>query len=269
MPLISKENRREKTRSRSTFVVTCAAACLVVAFASLARAQTPARTEGVCKMETPKEPPDSKAETSGLRIVVKGADGKPVANERFYLLSKSVSAAGGLDWASLPRRDEFLKGASAELRARMDEHDCATPFCAELLARKDVMIREVPEFKSAFEEGLRKYRNRQLALDWLMVNFPLEDNGTRFYELTKDWLQQAARKTGAVSSIMTNDKGEAIFTKIKPGDYQVSNLKPTEEGLLFWDCAAKVLPPATQKLYFVTLELSAPAPAQKPAQASQ
>lgn len=220
-------------------------------------------------METPKEPPEDKTDSSGLRIVVKGADGKPVGNERFYLLSKSVKDAGGLDWVSLPRRADHMKDASAELRAWMDKYDCATPFCTELLARKDEVIREVPEYKSAFEEGLRKYRNRRLALDWLMVNFPLEDNGTRFYERRKEWLESAARKTGAVSSVMTNDKGEAIFTGIKAGDYRVSNLMPTENGLLFWDCAAKVLPPATQRLYSVTIEMSAPAPTPQPSPSSK
>lgn len=256
-------------RTSPKLLTSCAAACLVFSFAALVTAQTTARTEGVCKMEMPKEPPDSKGELSGLRVVVKGRDGKPVGRERFYLLSKSVRAAGGLDWSALPRREEFLKSASAELRAKMDEHDCATPFCADLLARKDSLIREVPEYRSAFEEGLRKYRNRQLALDWLMVNFPLEDNGTRFYERQRDWLERAARVTGAVSSVMTNDKGEAVFTKIKLGDYHVSNLKPTEDGMLLWDCAAKVLPPATQRLYSVTVELSAPVPAQKPTPAPQ
>ena len=53
--------------------------------------------------------------TTGIRIVVKGPDGKPVQRKRFYLLARSANAAG-IAPASAPKREEFLQGASPQLR---------------------------------------------------------------------------------------------------------------------------------------------------------
>src|SRR5256714_6551638 len=79
-------------------------------------AQTPA---GACKVNTPEglkvEAPTTPGVTTGIRIVVKGPDGKPVQRKRFYLLARSANAAG-IAPASAPSRAEFLQGASPQLR---------------------------------------------------------------------------------------------------------------------------------------------------------
>src|SRR2546423_10247122 len=94
-----------------------AAVVLVGAHASTAKTAT--MPAGACKVNTPEglkvETPTTPGVTTGIRIVVKGPDGKPVQRKRFYLLARSARAADtGL--ASAPRAERFLQGASPQLR---------------------------------------------------------------------------------------------------------------------------------------------------------
>jgi hypothetical protein len=230
---------------------------LLLCGATAAAAQADAPAAGVCQV---KPVQGAKAEaapgaTGGVRILATGADGKPLQRKRFYLLSRSARE-GAAGWSGVPRREEFLKGASPELRAWLAKHDCDTLYCPEYEAEYERAVVDVPEFKQAFDDGLRKYRSRELALRWLTVNFPLKDARTEFYRRKRVWLDEAARRAGAVASVMTDEKGVAYFLGVKPGPYFVSNLLPSDDGGVLWDCALDVPPPVPKQLHSVSLDLS-------------
>jgi hypothetical protein len=210
----------------------------------------------VCQVKPVQGPPTDAApgSTTGLKISVKGAGGEPLQRKRFYLLARSAREAGA-DWSAVPRREDSLKGASPELRAWLAKHDCDTLYCPEYETQYEAAVREVPEFRKAFDDGLRKYRSRELALKWLTVNFPLKDARTEYYRRKRAWLEGAARGAGAVASVMTNEKGEAFFLGLQPGKYYVSNLLPTDGGVL-WDCALDVPPRVPKQLHSVSLDLT-------------
>jgi hypothetical protein len=255
--------RSAALRSSSLALRLCSALLLLLTAFLAARAQTPsAPTFGECKVNTAAPAKDETAvgaeQTSGLRIEVKGADGKPLRRVRFYLLTRGVQGNGGLDWAKAPERAAFLKDASPKLREVLEKHDCDTLYCAELINEYPKLVEEVPEFRQAFQTGLRKYKNRRLALDWLMVNFPRKELRAGYYESKRAWLKEAAERAGAVVSVMTNEEGEAIFTRVKLGDYHVSNLIPTGAERLVWDCAVKVPPPSKRELHSASVVMSAP-----------
>jgi hypothetical protein len=229
-----------------------------------AKAQTPPAA-GACKLTPPQtakaETPAAAATdaTTGIRIVALGPDGKPLERKRFYLLDRSALEAEGGNWAGLPKREDFLKGASPQLREWLAKHDCDTLYCPEYEAEYADAVKTVPEFGKAFEEGKRKYGNNQkLALKWITVNFPLKSARTEYYKRKKAWLEQAAQKAGKVSSVMTDEKGTAFFTGVKLRSYYVSNLIPLEEGGILWDCQVTPPPPNPKQLHSVSVELSAP-----------
>jgi len=236
---------------------------LAVLFACAhAAAQTASPASGTCKVKTPEgmkiETPSSPGVTTGIKIVVKvpdGPDGKPVQRKRFYLLARS---AGSVDLATAPKREDFLQGASKQLLNWLDKHDCDSLYCPEYEAEYADAVKTVPEFKQAYDEGVRKYHNDKLALRWVMVNFPLKNVRTEYYRRKKAWLEQAAQKAGRVSSVMTDEKGIGYFTGVKLGSYYVSNLTPLDAGGLLWDCQVTAIPPIPKQLNSVTVELSAP-----------
>ena len=239
------------------------------AMSSPAQAQTTVPVNGDCKV-TP-APASVKRESAalsglgGIKITVTGSDGKPLARKRFYLLEKNVQQVSGVNFSSVPSRDEFYKGASAPLRDWLKKHDCDTIYCPELESEYKDAINTVPEFKQAFAEGLKKYKSPNLALKWITVNFPLKAARTRYYERKRDWTEDAAKKAGKVLGVMTDEKGVAFFTDVKPNvegagpqSYFISNVIPTEKENVLWDCEVVVptLPPG--KLQSVTVEFNAP-----------
>lgn len=245
---------------RASLAFVCACAC-----AASARAQTP--RAGVCKTTLP---PGVKAETQnpagepvGIRLVVKDPSGTPVRRKRFYLLGRSAAPAFDANSTTPPpRREEFFKAASPELRKWLGEYDCDSLYCPEYEAGYAKAVETVPEFKRAYEEGLRKYKNKGLALRWVTVYFPLKDERTAYYERKKAWLDNTAVKLGgAVASVMTDETGTAYFTGLKPGSYYVSNLLPLGADGLVWDCAVTTAPQLSRLLYSVTVEMTAPKPA--------
>jgi hypothetical protein len=204
-------------------------------------------------------PPAAPAEAGGIRVFLLGADRKPLARKRLFLLERSAFGAGGPDWAAMPKRADYLKGASPQLREWLARRDCDSLYCPEFAAEFPEAVKTVPEFKRAYEEGLRKYRSERLALKWLAVNFPLKNVRTEYFRRKRAWLEDAGRKTGKVVSFMTDEKGRAVFTGFKPGDYYVSNLFPLEEGGPVWDCKVTTLPPHPRQMWALTYVLSAPA----------
>jgi hypothetical protein len=209
--------------------------------------------------------PAAGVEAGGLRVFLLGADKKPLARKRLYLLRRSPFGAGGPDWGALPMRADYLRGASAELRGWLARRDCDSLYCPELEAEFPEAVKTVPEFRRAFDDGLRKYRSERLALKWLAVNFPLKEARSEYFRRKRAWLEEAGRRTGKVVSFMTDEKGRAILTGFAPGEYYLSNLFPLEEGGPVWDCKVTALPPNPRQMWAATYVLT---PAQPKPQAS-
>lgn len=232
----------------------------VLLLVSTVAAQTSSPAVGACKVTTPQgvtPPPASLDATTGVRIVVTGPDGKPLQRKRFYLLQRSARANPAA-FSSAPRPADFLQGASPQLREWLARHDCDSLYCPEYESEYAEAVKTVPEFKRAYEEGARKYHSDKLALKWITVNFPLKNVRTEYYKRKRAWLEQAARDSGKVASVMTDEKGAAYFTGVRPGAYFVSNLLPLEENGLLWDCQLTAPPPLPKQIHSVTVELSAP-----------
>ncbi len=140
----------------------------------------------------------------------------------------------------------------------LKKHDCDSLYCPDYEAEYAEAVKSVPEFRKAYEEGLKKYRNQKLALRWLTVNFPLKNVRTEYYKRKRAWIEQAAGRAGKVTSVMTDEKGEAYFTGLKLKSYHVSNLVPLEDGNLLWDCAVTVPPPVPARLHSVTVDFGYP-----------
>lgn len=229
--------------------------------ANAAAAQAPAPAAGACKAATPQgvTPPPAPAPdaTTGIRIVATGPNGKPLQRKRFYLLQRSARAATAT-FSAAPRQAEFLQGASPQLREWLSRHDCDSLYCPEYEAEYAEAVKTVPEFKSAYEEGRRKYHNDKLALRWVTVNFPLRNVRTEYYKRKRFWLDQAAQGAGKVASVMTDEKGAAYFTGVRPGSYYISNLLPFDEGGPVWDCQVTAPPPLPKQVHSVLVEMSAP-----------
>jgi hypothetical protein len=195
------------------------------------------------------------ASAGGIRLFLFSADRKPLARKRFYLLRRSAFSAG-LDWASMPKRADSLQGASPQLREWLARHDCDSLYCPEFESEFPDAVKTVPEFKRAYDDGLRKYRNERLALKWLTVNFPLRNVRSDYYRRKRAWLERAGAQAGKVVSFMTDEKGRAIFTGFDRGDYYISNLLPFQEGGPVWDCKVTTLPPNPRQMWAVTYVLS-------------
>ena len=260
-----------RTQPRTSPTRTLLALGLLVCAAQTAAAQA-APAQGQCKVTAAQvakdEAPPAADLTSGIRIKVVGPDGKtPVRRKRFYLLQSSVLGAGQQpDWSTLPRRADYLKDASPKLQEWLDKHDCDSLYCPENEAEYAEAVKSVPEFQKAYADGLKKYKNQKLALRWVTVNFPLKNVRTEYYKRKRAWLEAAAGKAGKVTSVMTDEKGEAYFTELKLGKYYISNLVPLEDGNMVWDCAVTVPPPVPARLHSVSVDLTypkaaAPAPA--------
>ncbi|MET0649466.1 MAG: hypothetical protein ABW208_22885 [Pyrinomonadaceae bacterium] len=249
------------TLARRTLLLRAAALlCLSLLGSTSAFAQTAAPPAASCQPSpTPiavkPETAAADSDAGGIRLFFLGADKKPFARKRFYLVRRSAFNAG-IDWASMPKRADFLQGASPQLREWLARHDCDSLYCPEFESEFPEAVKTVPEFKRAYDDGLRKYRSEQLALKWLPVNFPLKNVRSEYFRRKKAWLDRAGQQAGEVVSFMTDEKGRAIFTGFKTGDYYISNLFPFEEGGPVWDCKVTTLPPNPRQMWAVTYVLA-------------
>ena len=79
---------------------------------------------------------------------------------------------------------------------------------------------------------------------------------SEYFRRKRAWLDRAGQQAGEVVSFMTDEKGRAIFTGFKAGDYYISNLFPFDEGGPVWDCKVTTLPPNPRQMWAVTYVLS-------------
>jgi hypothetical protein len=256
-----------RTERRTLLLRAAALSALWLLAPGVARAQAPPPAAGCQPSPTPltAKAQAPGGEAGGIRILLLDADKKPLARKRFFLLQRSALGTAGIDWAAMPKRADSLRGASPQLREWLARQDCDSLYCPELEAGFAEAVKTVPEFKRAFDAGLRRYGSERLALRWLAVNFPLKDARSEYFRRKRAWLEQAGRKAGKVVSFMTDEKGRAVFTDFKAGDYFISNLFPFEEGGPVWDCKVTTLPPNPRQMWAVTYVLNAPARPAAPA----
>ncbi len=229
-------------------------------------AQTATAVTGSCEVKlTPAKPDASNKETTeargGIMLVVKDANGKAIERKRFFLLEKNIQEVG-VNWQSIPSQESFYQGASPELLKWLKEHDfeCDTLYCPEYQAEYDKARLSVREFHEAYDKAMAELRNTKLALRWMMVYFPLKNARLEYYQKKKAWLDGAAQKGGKVKSVMTDERGIAFLTDIKPGDYYLSNIIPLADGNLLWNCPVKVGPIPHDKLSSADVTFAAPKP---------
>lgn len=167
-------------------------------------------------------------------------------------------------YANLRRNNRKI---SDDLICWLKKNDCETPYCREIKTEEEAL--EVPEFATAYNQGLREYGRPLLALKWITTNLP-DDIRSGFYlqqkpvmtqliDLAKNSAREATQtKKGAANpgegfqSIMTDRLGNAYFLDVdivppenkKTETYLITNLMPIvygETGYI-WSCEVEFDP---------------------------
>ena len=119
-------------------------------------------------------------------------------------------------------------------------------FCREIEEKYVSGSEAVPEFKAAYDQGLKDFKAPELARRWLTVNLPAELR-EGFYNQRRDainaLISQAESTTHAkVMSVMTDRKGTAYLTDIDPGTYTISNLLGSDINghSVLWICEKEI-----------------------------
>lgn len=193
----------------------------------------------VCFGQTPE--PGLTSTGALVKIQVKPYADKPregLARKRFYLIKGSreqnKDLIANLTSRSSSTRDCFYSraGASTQFITWLKDNDCESIYCGEIDDRYIEGEKAVPEFRLAFESGVKEFGSRDLAKKWLNVNLP--DKLRNGFYLKKqqelhEVLKQSETASGAsVLSVMTDRNGTAYFTNVPAGDYVISSLVPIE-----------------------------------------
>jgi len=211
--------------------------CLAFGTTFVAHTQTPQANQGVIR----------------LKVKYKSGDvTKELARKRFFLikgaLDQNKSLIETIKHAEVMSRECYYrgKGASEALIKWLKEGDCESVYCREIEEKYVTGNEAVPEFKAAYDQGLRDFKSPQLARHWLTVNLRA-DIRDGYYNLKQQaidkLIKQAEVSSGkSVLSIMTDRKGTAYFTGIEPGVYTISNLLGSETGQssVLWACEREV-----------------------------
>src|SRR5947208_1045349 len=215
-------HRIHRTGLRRVLGVTSVVFCLI-ATTFIAHTQTPQANRGVIR----------------LKVQFKSGDvTKELARKRFFLIKGSLddnkSLIEKLKQTEVTSRECYYrsKGASEALIKWLKESDCESVYCREIEEKYVAGNEAVPEFRAAYDEGLRDFKSPELARRWLTVNLS-DDIRSGFYnqqQRTIDALVAEAESSTKtrVLSVMTDRKGTAYLTNIEPGMYIVSNLVGSE-----------------------------------------
>jgi hypothetical protein len=212
-------------------------ACLLLNANFIAHTQTPPATRGV------------------IRLKVKFKSGevtKELPRKRFFLikggLAENKNLIDQLKAIQPISRECYYrsKGASPALIKWLHDNDCDSVYCREIEEKYLSGSDAVPEFQTAYNQGLREFENPELARRWLTVNLPADIRDGFYNEkqrvITNLITQAETATTTKVMSVMTDRKGTAYLTDIEPGIYTISNLvgSEAEKTSILWACEKEV-----------------------------
>ena len=217
------------------------AAALLVCFAVIALAQTPA------------PPPAGARGVIRLRVRLKiGEATRGLSRKRFFLikgtLADNKALIESIEQRPVVSRDCYYRGigASDALIHWLKENDCESVYCREVEEKDLEGATAVPEFQHSVAAGEKEFQSRDLARKWLTVNLS-EEIRNGFYKRQQAGLQALLKQAEEVSrapvmSVMTDRNGTGYFTDLEPGTYVISNIMPTEAGETteLWNCEVNV-----------------------------
>jgi hypothetical protein len=212
-------------------------ACLLLDANFIAHTQNPQGSRGV------------------IRLKVKYKTGevtKELPRKRFFLIKGSLADNKTLiekiKQTDVMSRECYYrsKGASEALIKWLSENDCDSVYCREIEDKYLNGGDAVPEFQTAYNQGLRELKTPELARRWLTVGLPAEIS-EGFYKQKQEVINalikssEDATKTKVIS-VMTDRKGTAYLTDIEPGTYTITNLVGSETGKtsILWACEKEV-----------------------------
>jgi hypothetical protein len=211
--------------------------CFLLTLAVVAHTQTPQANRGVIR----------------LKVKYKTGDAtKELPRKRFFLIRGSLDDNKALiekvKQTEVISRECYYRsrGASEALIKWLQNNDCDSVYCREIEEKYLAGNEAVPEFKTAFDQGLRELKTPELARRWLPNYLPTEIRDGYYHtkqQAISTLIKQAEATTGkSVMSVMTDRKGTAYLTDIEPGTYTISNLVGSETGKssILWACEREV-----------------------------
>jgi hypothetical protein len=192
-----------------------------------------------------------------IRLKVKVKSGevtKDLPRKRFYLIKGSIADNQALiekiRQTDVVSRECYYrgKGASESLINWLKENDCESVYCREIDEKYLMGSNTVPEFKAAYDAGLRALKSPEVARRWITVNLSPDIRAGFYTEKQKvisELIKQAETATRSnVLSVMTDRVGSAYLTNLEPGTYTISNLVGSETGTnsIVWICEKQVKP---------------------------
>lgn len=201
---------------------------------------------------TPAAPPSAPPVLKTIKLTVTYATKVPVARKVFYLsrvpfnLDELQQKLG-----NLPSHKDYLRKVSGPtlseesvtefIREWLEKYRCETVYCQPIAAED---VQRIRIFKPAYESAKNIFKDArdadgtEMALKWL-PNFLSQEIRTGYFDMKMDWVKRAiglleAQSSGgeknSIRPVMTDRKGEAYITEIKPATYYISNLLPIEDG---------------------------------------
>jgi hypothetical protein len=228
----------ERTFSRIFHLLLFAfSACFLLDANFIAHTQTPPANRGVIR----------------LKVKVKSGDvTKELPRKRFFLIKGTLEENRALidkiKQNGVMSRECYYrgKGASEALIKWLNENDCDSVYCRGIEEKYLSGSDAVPEFRAAYDQGLREFKTPDLARHWLTVNLPT-DIRVGFYQQKQEFIDALVKQSEDASktkvmSVMTDRKGTAYLTDIEPATYTISNLVGSETGKtsIVWACEKEV-----------------------------
>ncbi|MGB7923889.1 MAG: hypothetical protein WCF57_11650 [Pyrinomonadaceae bacterium] len=183
-----------------------------------------------------------------VRPKIDGAE-KGLSRKRFYLIRGTLqdhkSLLESIDKRVLPSRECYYSrlGASPELRKWLKLNNCDSVYCRDVEQKYVEGADSIPEFREAYQKGLKEFGSAELARKWITNNLR-EEIRDGYYNLKQETVSRFVKEAEATSkanvvSVMTDRKGTAYFTEVEPATYLITNIIPGETGStnsILWIC---------------------------------